>query len=176
MMAKPNALSIPAPDHSEIVPMTHFSIAPATGSDLADIAKLFRAYAAMLPVSLDAQRFVEELAGLPGAYAPPRGALLIARSPDAEALGCIALRPIDPEACEMKRLFVAPAARGSGLGRALVEALIEEARRLGYREMKLDTLPDLGAAVRLYRDLGFAPIPPYGTHPYPGLVCLGKRL
>jgi GNAT superfamily N-acetyltransferase len=156
--------------------MTHFSIAAATTADLGDIAKLFQAYAAMLPVSLEAQRFVEELASLPGAYAPPRGALLIARGPDGSALGCIALRPLAAEACEMKRLYVTPAARGSGLGRAMIEALIEEASRLGYREMKLDTLPELDAAVRLYRKLGFAPIPPYGSHPYPGLVCLGKAL
>lgn len=156
--------------------MPTFTIDAAGPRDLPDVADLFRAYAAALPVDLNAQRFIEELAGLPGAYAPPRGALLLARAPSAEPLGCIALRPLDAEACEVKRLYVVPAARGLGLGRALVAALIEEAQRLGYREMKLDTLPEMAAAVALYRRLGFAPIPPYGSHPYPGLICLGKAL
>lgn len=102
--------------------------------------------------------------------------MLLARSPDGEALGCIALRPLDARACEVKRLYVAPSARGLGLGRALIEALAAEAQRLGYSEMKLDTLPEMAAAIALYRKLGFAPIPPYGSHPYPGLICLGKAL
>lgn len=156
--------------------MPTFIIDAAERADLPDVADLFRAYAAALPVDLNAQRFIEELAGLPGAYAPPRGALLLARAPDGESLGCIALRKLDARACEVKRLYVAPAARGLGLGRALVNALAAEAQRLGYSEMKLDTLPEMAAAIALYRSLGFAPIPPYGSHPYPGLICLGKPL
>lgn len=154
--------------------MTHFIIARAAPCDLADIERLFRAYAAALPVDLDAQRFIEELARLPGAYAPPRGVLLLARARDGRPLGCIALRPLDGVACEVKRLYVVPETRGLGIGRALIEALTEEARCIGYREMKLDTLPEMIAAVTLYRSLGFTLIEPYGSHPYPGLICLGK--
>ncbi|MFN3623679.1 MAG: GNAT family N-acetyltransferase [Hyphomicrobium sp.] len=150
---------------------------PELGSaNLADVSGLFRAYAAALPVDLTAQSFVEELAGLPGAYAPPQGALLLARAQGGTPLGCIALRPLDAGACEVKRLYVKPATRGLGLGRALVEAIIDGAQRIAYRAMKLDTIPEMAAAVALYRSLGFAPIPPYGSYPYPGLICLGKAL
>lgn len=159
------------------MPMTRFTISAPTGTgDLAVVADLFRAYAADLPVDLNAQRFIEELASLPGAYGPPRGALLVARAPGGDPLGCIALRPLDDHACELKRLYVAPIARGLGLGRALAQAILDEARRLGYHQVKLDTLPQMHAAIALYRSLGFTPIPPYGSHPYPGLICLGKAL
>jgi GNAT superfamily N-acetyltransferase len=154
--------------------MRPFTIAAAETGDLADAAALFRAYAAGLDVDLRFQGFEQELADLPGAYAPPQGALLLARGENDGALGCIALRRLDASACEMKRLYVRPAARGTGLGRALVAAVLAEATRLGYREMKLDTLPRLDAAVALYRGFGFQPIPPYGDHPYEGTLCFGK--
>ena len=156
--------------------MQPFTIVEAGPGDLADIAALFRAYAADLPVDLALQGFELELAGLPGDYAPPKGALLIARGADGTALGCIGLRPLDDCTCEMKRLFVQPLARQTGLGKALAIALIEASRQRGYREMKLDTLSQLKQAIALYRSLGFAPIAPYGDHPYEGTLCFGRML
>jgi ribosomal protein S18 acetylase RimI-like enzyme len=102
--------------------------------------------------------------------------LLLARDPAGEALGCIALKPLCDGACEIKRLYVRPQARGLGLGRALAVAVIDAAERIGYREIKLDTLESMTSAIALYRGLGFEPIPDYGTTPYPGLLCFGKRL
>ena len=156
--------------------MQPFNIAEAGAGDLADIAALFRAYAAELPVDLALQGLEAELAGLPGDYAPPGGSLLIARGADGAALGCIGLRPLDDCICEMKRLYVQPAARQTGLGKALAVAVIEAAQQRGYREMKLDTLPQLKQAIALYRSLGFAPIAPYGDHPYEGTLCFGRML
>ena len=117
-----------------------------------------REYEAALGVSLCFQDFEAEIAGLPGDYAPPRGVMLLARaSAGGDLLGCVALRALPgmPERCEMKRMYVREAARGSGLGRALAVAVIGEAERLGYRSMVLDTLPHLTAAQALYRSLGF---------------------
>lgn len=155
--------------------MTPFTISDAGRGDVADIADLFRAYCASLPVDLAPQGFGQELKELPGAYALPAGVLLIARTADGAPLGCIALRRID-EICELKRLYVVPPARGAGLGRALVAAATERARRAGHREIKLDTLPGMAAAIALYEKSGFTPIATYGSHPYPGLICLGKVL
>jgi GNAT superfamily N-acetyltransferase len=156
--------------------MTQFTVAPAGPADLADVAALFRAYAAALPLDLGPQGFDHELADLPGAYAAPQGALLLARDQDGAALGCIALRPLTETACEVKRLFVRPDGRGGGTGKALVGAILIEAAWLGYREVVLDTLQHMHGAIALYRSFGFARIPPYGTHPYEGLVCFGKTL
>lgn len=155
-----------------------FGIAPATATgDLAAVAELFRAYATSLDVDLAYQGFEEELRTLPGKYAPPRGALLLARAPAGAALGCVALRPMDdPAQCEMKRLYVASEGRGSGLGRALVDAVIAEARRIGYREMRLDSLPTMTAAIALYRAWGFQEIPPYYETPVAGTVFLRRYL
>lgn len=156
--------------------MQTFTIAPARPDDLADAAALFRAYAAALDIDLGIQGFEQELAELPGAYAPPQGALLLARGEGGPALGCAALRPLDQSTCEMKRLYVRPEARGTGLGRALVAAVLGQAAALGYREVKLDTLPQLKKAIALYRSFGFEPVPPYGDHPYEGTICFGKAL
>jgi ribosomal protein S18 acetylase RimI-like enzyme len=156
--------------------MQPFNIAEAAASDLADVAALFRAYAAELPIDLALQGFDAELGGLPGDYAPPAGALLIARGDDGAAIGCVGLRPLDEHAGEMKRLYVHPTARQTGLGRALAVAIIETAQQRGYREIKLDTLAQLERAIALYRSLGFVPIEPYGHHPYPGTVCFGRML
>jgi len=156
--------------------MLKFAISAAGAGDIGDVAALFRAYAASLPVDLAAQGFIEELAELPGAYAPPHGALLLARAADGRALGCVALRPIDQTACELKRLYVVDAGRGAGLGKALVAAAIAGAQRLGYQEIKLDTLDSMEPALALYRSAGFTPVAPYGTTPYPGLLCLGLTL
>jgi len=138
-----------------------YTIAAAQARDIGEIADLFRAYEAHIGVDLSYQRFADELATLPGKYAPPRGQLLIARNAAGVAIGCVALRPIDARCCEMKRLFVSPQGRGLGLGRALAEAVIAEASKLGYAELRLDTLPTMHEAIALYRKLGFAPIEPY---------------
>jgi ribosomal protein S18 acetylase RimI-like enzyme len=148
-----------------------------THADLAAAASLFRAYAASLPIDLAYQGFDTELAVLPGKYAPPSGALLLARRADGEAIGCVALRPIIPMGCcEMKRLYVAPQGRGLGLGHALVAAILAEAAQIGYREMRLDTLATMTEALALYRKSGFEPIAPYYDTPIGGTVFLAKRL
>jgi ribosomal protein S18 acetylase RimI-like enzyme len=127
--------------------------------DRSAIVALLRQYEAGLGVSLCFQGFEAELAGLPGAYAPPRGQMLLARTPDdGRLIGLVALRPVPdvPDVCEMKRLYVSLPARGLGLGRILVVAVLEEARRLGYARMCLDTLPTMTEAQALYRSLGFS--------------------
>jgi len=144
------------------------AIRAAAGADDMEAARsLFREYAAGLDFDLDFQGFSGELSGLPGAYAPPRGCLLLAER-DSEVLGCIALRPLDEKTCEMKRLYVRPAGRGLGLGRKLIAALIDRARILGYRTMRLDSAPGMEAAQALYRESGFRDIAPYCYNPLPG--------
>lgn len=150
-------------------------IAAAGESDFAGIASLFRHYAASLPVDLNSQGFAEEIARLPGPYTPPLGALLLARK-DGDVLGCIALKQLAPGTAEIKRLYVVQQGRGLGVGKALVTAILAEAARLNYREIKLDTLPHMTPAIALYRSFGFLPIAPYGSFPYPGLLCFGKLL
>jgi ribosomal protein S18 acetylase RimI-like enzyme len=153
-----------------------FTVTPArTAIELTSAAALFRAYAKVLPVDLAPQGFSQELQSLPGPYAPPDGELLLAKRGD-HVLGCIALRPLEPGTAEIKRLFVRPQARGAGVGKALVADAVKLAAERGYRTINLDTLPEMAAAIALYRSFGFAPIPPYGSHPYPGLVSLGKTL
>lgn len=155
-------------------------IKPArSSSDLCTMHCLFRAYANSLKIDLAYQGFAAELATLPGAYAPPRGELLLAISPSAgdQALGCVCLRPILPDGCcEMKRLYVSPEGRGRGLGRALVEAVVGVARRMGYRFMRLDTLPTMVEATALYRSIGFRPVEPYYDTPVEGTVFLEREL
>lgn len=150
-------------------------IAPAGEADFAQVASLFGQYAASLPVDLNHQGFAEETAHLPGPYAPPDGELLLART-DGDVLGCIALKRLAPGVAEIKRLYVVQQGRGLGVGKALVAAILKEAARLGYREIKLDTLPHMTQAIALYRGFGFAPVAPYGSFPYPGLLCFGRSL
>lgn len=148
-----------------------------TQADLSDVRALFEAYARSLDVDLCFQGFEEELASLPGKYAPPHGALFLARDVDANPVGCIALRPLPLDrACEMKRLYIAPAARGQGLGRLLVERLVAEAGRLGYGSVMLDTLPSMKVAQALYLDMGFVPTAPYYDTPVAGTVFLVREL
>lgn len=158
--------------------MERFTILPVKGgADLEDIADLFRAYAASLPVDLGYQGFEAELAGLPGKYAPPAGALLIARTPSGEAIGCVAMRPMQGDGlCEMKRLYVTPAARGLGLGGALVRAIVERARTAGYKAMRLDTLPTMQTALAMYARAGFTTIDAYYPTPVEGTIFLELRL
>jgi ribosomal protein S18 acetylase RimI-like enzyme len=154
-----------------------FRIAPAaTPADLDAARGLFRAYAASLPVDLDYQDFPTELATLPGKYGPPAGALLLARDRTGTAIGCVGLRRLDDGVGEMKRLYVDPIARGSGLGQALMEAVLAEAVRLGYREIRLDTLPTMTAAIAMYRRAGFEPVAPYYDTAPAGTLFLGRRL
>lgn len=152
---------------------------PASAEDLQSVRDIFREYAATLTVDLDFQNFDQELADLPGDYAPPRGALLLARV-DGTLAGCCALRPMDcsdyPNAAEMKRLFVRKAFRGFGLGRQLTESILDEARRAGYSTVLLDTLDEMEAARALYEDLGFVEIPPYYHNPHAGAHYLKAEL
>lgn len=144
---------------------------PSTPAELDAVRDIFREYASTLGVDLCFQGFDAELAQLPGDYAEPRGALLIAEVEGAVA-GCCALRPLDaadyPNASEMKRLFVRKAFRGFGLGRELAEAMLDRARQAGYACVLLDTLDDMESARALYTDLGFEEIPPYYHNPIAG--------
>lgn len=135
---------------------------------------LFREYADLVAEALCFQNFDQELAALPGEYAPPGGALLIARDAD-EAAGCVALRRCDARSGEMKRLYVREGYRGSGLGRRLATEVIEEARKRKYARIVLDTLPKLAPAIALYRDLGFLETDPYLESPTPGAICFELR-
>lgn len=151
-----------------------------SAEDRRDAAALVAAYGASLGVDLAYQGFAEELAGLPGRYAPPAGEMLLARAAGGRAgaaLGCVALRPLGPAGtAEMKRLYVVPAGRGTGLGLALVEAVLGEARRIGYARVVLDTLPFMAEAVALYRRAGFSGIGPYYETPVAGTIFLGRAL
>ena len=137
--------------------------------------EIFRLYARSLDFDLSFQGFAAELAGLPGDYAPPAGRLFLALDKD-ETAGCVALRKIGDGVCEMKRLFVAPGQRGRGIGRALAAAIIREAKNLGYKRMRLDTVPSMVSAIGLYRSLGFEEIPPYCYNPVPGTKFFELRL
>ena len=139
----------------------------ASADDVATARSLFEEYQRDLGISLCFQGFDEELATLPGAYAPPSGRLLLAFASDGPA-GCVALRKIEEGICELKRLWVRPGFRGAGLGRRLVETILREARAEGYRRVRLDTLPSMRAAQALYLSMGFSDIPPYNEHPIEG--------
>lgn len=155
-----------------------FSIAPVGGPcDLDTVRRLFREYADGLGIDLACQGFDEELAQLPGRYAPPAGGLLLALGDSGAVLGRVGLRPLKRvEVCELKRLYVRPAARGAGLGLALARSAVERAAAIGYREIVLDTLPSMTPAIAVYRALGFEPIPPYSDVIVPGILYFGKRL
>jgi ribosomal protein S18 acetylase RimI-like enzyme len=153
-----------------------FTIEPASGADdLAAVAALFREYADSLGIDLSFQQFEEELASLPGEYAEPRGALLLARVGQVAA-GCVALRPLDGGACEMKRLFVRPQFRGLRLGEALARGAIDAAHARGYARIRLDTLPTMASARSLYQQLGFHEIPAYRFNPIEGTTFLERTL
>ena len=152
---------------------------PSTPEELAALRHIFHEYAEQLQVDLCFQGFEAELAELPGDYAEPRGALLMATL-DGEPVGCCALRPLDSvdyaNACEMKRLYVRRGLRGMGVGRQLAEAILDAARLAGYDCVLLDTLDDMESARVLYKDLGFEEIPPYYHNPIEGAHYLKVNL
>lgn len=147
-----------------------------TQEDIDHARTLFEEYAAGLGISLCFQNFDHELKNLPGDYAPPDGRLLLATDED-QLAGCIALRKLEHGVCEMKRLFVRPAFRGKGAGRILVDSIIDEARKLGYTHMRLDTLPGrMDKAIALYQSLGFVDIAPYYENPVEGAKFMELKL
>lgn len=143
-------------------------------ADMDAVRTLFQEYAGTLNFSLCFQGFDAELAGLPGQYAPPRGNAWLAEA-NGQLAGCVAVRPLDDDICEMKRMFIRPAYRGLKLGRQLAETTLEFARRAGYRAMRLDTVETLRAAMTLYRSMGFIEIPAYYDNPVPGVHYFEKR-
>ena len=146
-----------------------------SGDEVARVRALFVEYAGGLGIDLSFQDFDRELAELPGQYAAPAGRLLLAEV-DGDLAGCVALRRLDPESCEMKLLYVRPGFRGQGIGRALTQAIVEAARGIGYTRMRLDTLPSMSEAIALYEALGFRRIPPYCHNPVEGAVFMELRL
>lgn len=154
-------------DHSPDVTL----LSPALPHEMHVVRDIFQEYADTLDVDLSFQNFAQELATLPGEYAPPRGHILLAEV-EGSIAGCCALRPLDtadyPNACEMKRLYVRKAFRGFGLGRQLAEAMLDQARQAGYACVLLDTLDGMESARALYSELGFEEIPPYYHNPLPG--------
>jgi ribosomal protein S18 acetylase RimI-like enzyme len=141
-------------------------------SEVQEVRKLFEEYHAWLGLNLCFQNFEGELASLPGDYTPPDGRLILAMDHD-EVAGCIAVRKLDDGICEMKRLYVRPTFRGTGLGRLLAESLIEAAKEMGYEKMRLDTLPGrMDQAIAMYQRLGFKNIDAYYFNPVEGAAFM----
>ena len=138
----------------------------ASGEPLSWFKELASEYVSSLPFELDFEDFARELRELPGDYAPPGGLLIVAVW-DGNPAGCVALRPFDGKTCEMKRMYVRPEFRGHGLGRAIAERAVAEARRIGYEKMRLDTVASLKEANRMYEGMGFREIAPYRHNPRP---------
>jgi ribosomal protein S18 acetylase RimI-like enzyme len=161
-----------------------FTIVPVRDpADLKDTISLFYAYAASLGFDLAFQKFDTEMANMPDKYSPPNGELLLARNSDDLAIGCVGLRPLpspggdaDTQICEMKRLYVTPSGRGTGVGKALASRIIAVAAQLGYAEMRLDTLPSMVTALKMYRLFGFEDIPAYYETPLEGTHFLALKL
>jgi ribosomal protein S18 acetylase RimI-like enzyme len=164
-----NAPASPAVDGFQILPAE-------SASQIESVRELFLEYAQSLSFNLCFQSFEQELAGLPGDYAPPGGRLLLLMR-DGAAAGCIALHRLDADTCEMKRLYVRPQFRGVGLGKYLAERVIADARAAGYKKLRLDTVePVMRTAVRIYRNLGFREIAPYRANPIEGALYMELQL
>lgn len=157
--------------------ISRISISQAESSaEVAIVRELFVEYAESLGFSLCFQNFDRELAGLPGDYTPPQGRLLLARS-GVESAGCVALHSLEPGICEIKRLYVRPQFRGTGLGKMLTNTVISEAKGIGYKKIRLDTVePKMKNAVGLYRTLGFREIAPYRPNPIEGAMYMELEL
>ncbi len=143
--------------------------------DLELVRELFKEYAESLGFDLAFQHFKEEFDGLPGGFAPPDGCILLAKDKK-QIAGCVALRKMDQNICEMKRLYVRPDLRGKGTGKKLSVAIIEKARKIGYKYMRLDTVPSMHKAIALYRSLGFKEIEPYRYNPLEGATFMELAL
>ncbi|MBF0098310.1 MAG: GNAT family N-acetyltransferase [Magnetococcales bacterium] len=137
--------------------------------------EIFREYAESLNIDLTFQEFASELAVLPGKYAAPAGRILLAWD-EAQVIGCVAMRPLEGDACEMKRLYVRPSGRGMQVGKRLARVLCHVAQEVGYARIRLDTLPSMGVAQRIYRSLGFKQIPAYVFNPIEGTQYLELTL
>lgn len=160
-----------------------FTITPVrNAADLTNLISLFHAYAGSLGFDLAFQDFDAEMSSMPGKYSPPGGELLLARNERGVAIGCVGLRPLpsasaeEVRICEMKRLYVTPTGRGTGVGKALASTVIDVAGRLGYSEMRLDTLPSMVAALQMYRSFGFEDIEAYYETPLQGTHFLALKL
>jgi GNAT superfamily N-acetyltransferase len=168
---RPLPSNYPVTSVSSVVKGLTFAQAESTGQ-IVQARELFLEYARSLGFDLCFQNFEQELAGLPGDYAPPEGRLLLAEC-EGRLAACVALHKLDSDICEMKRLYLRHEFRGRGLGRALAERIIAEARQIGYRRMRLDTVePVMKDAVAMYRRLGFKEIAPYCTNPMPGALYM----
>jgi len=139
---------------------------------LREARRLFEEYAASLSFNLCFQNFQQELDGLLGDYACPHGGLWLAITEDLQVAGCVALRPLEPRVGEMKRLYVRPEHRGTGLGKKLTQKVLQEATRIGYQRVRLDTTPEMATAIRLYQSLGFRPIAAYRPNPVAGALYM----
>ena len=166
-----NSVPSPVPSLSSVVKGFTFSQVESP-TQIAQARELFLEYEKALGISLCFQNFDQELAGLPGGYAPPSGSLLLGHF-QGQLAGCVALHSLEPGICEMKRLYLRPAFRGKGLGRIMVDTIVSEARRIGYHLLRLDTIePLMKDAVRTYRRMGFREIPPYCANPCEGALYM----
>jgi putative acetyltransferase len=150
-------------------------ITVAAGRQIAIVQDLWREYWSSIGLPPDLQGFAEEVAGLPGVYGPPGGRLFLAMI-EGEPAGTAALRPLDARRCEAKRLYVRPRYRGQGVGRALLDRLVAEARMEKYRAIYCDTLKSMTAALQMYKENGFSEVAPYSDTPTPDAIYLGRVL